>query len=127
MIRRYPFASLVAAAVAFAAMATCARMERGFGTAPLVFVRMGLGAVVCAGLFASGRARWQTKRPGLLLLRGIYGSLAILLYFFAITLLPVGEAQLLNYTSPHFTAIVALIFLGARPTRGGSPPARARR
>lgn len=117
MIRRAPLLALGGASVCFATMATLARVEsaRGFDAPQLVFVRMGVGALACLSLFAAGRASFGLERPGVLLARGLYGSLAILLYFFAITQLPVGEATLLNYTSPLFTTLFAMLFLGERP------------
>ncbi|MHB8417811.1 MAG: DMT family transporter [Myxococcales bacterium] len=117
MIRRAPLASLGGASLCFAAMATFARVEsaRGFDAAQLVFARMGVGALACLVLFATGRARFALRRPAGLLARGTFGSVAILLYFFALTRLPVGEATLLNYTSPLFTTLFAMLFLGERP------------
>jgi drug/metabolite transporter (DMT)-like permease len=117
VIRRAPLAALGGSSIFFATMALLARIEaaRGFDAAQLVFVRMGMGALACLGIFAAGRERFHLGRPGVLLARGLYGSTAILLYFFAITRLPVGEATLLNYTSPLFTTLFAMIFLGERP------------
>lgn len=114
---RHPVATLASASFFFASMALLARIgsERGYSAAELVFVRMGIGAVCCGVLFATGRARLERTRSWGLLARGLYGSIAILLYFFAITRLPVGEATLLNYTSPLFTLIFAMLFLGERP------------
>lgn len=76
---------------------------------------MGIGAICCGALFATGRARFKIARSWILVARGVFGSVAILLYFFAITRLPVGEATLLNYTSPLFTLMFAMLFLGERP------------
>ncbi len=117
MIRQSPLVALAGSSVFFAAMALLARVEaaRGFDAAQLVFVRMGVGALACLALFATGRAAWKIRRPLGLLARGLFGSSAILLFFFAITRLPVGEATLLNYTSPLFTTLFAALFLGERP------------
>jgi len=117
LIRKIPLLALGGASLCFATMATLARVEaaRGFDAAQLVFARMAVGAVACLALFMSGRAHFRFSRPWLLLARGAFGSIAILLYFFAITRLPVGEATLLNYTSPLFTTFFAMLFLGERP------------
>ena len=88
---------------------------RGYFAAELVFLRMGFAALACAGLFASGLARLRLRRPGLLLARGLLGSGAILLFFYALCQLPVGEATLLNFTSPLFTTLFAALFLRERP------------
>jgi drug/metabolite transporter (DMT)-like permease len=117
VIRRHPLAALASSSFFFASMALLVRIAaaRGFSAAELVFVRMGIGAICCVALFVAGRARFELARSWVLLARGTYGSVAILLYFFAITRLPVGEATLLNYTSPLFTLIFAMLFLGERP------------
>lgn len=52
-----------------------------------------------------------------LLLRGFFGSAALLCYFRAISLIEFSNAALLCYTSPIFTALLASIFLGERLTR----------
>ncbi len=117
MIGRHPILALASASFFFASMALLARMcaAHGFSAAELVLFRMGVGALCCGALFATGRARFSLSRSWGQLARGVFGSLAILLYFFAITRLPVGEATLLNYTSPLFTLIFAMLFLGERP------------
>ncbi len=117
MTRRRPAAALAASSIAFAVMALLARLggRRGLGPAEMVFVRMTVGAAGCLALFWAGRARLAARRLGLLALRGLLGTLAILLFFFALSRLPAGEATLLNYTSPVFTTIFALLFLGERP------------
>ncbi len=117
MIKRHPVLALAASSGFFATMALLARIgaAHGFSAAELVFVRMSVGAVGAVALFVTGRARLKPNRPGLLVARGLLGSAAILLFFFAITKLPVGEATLLNYTSPLFTTLFAILFLGERP------------
>ena len=56
-----------------------------------------------------------TKLPGgkplLLLWRGIFGFSALLLFFYTITRIPLGEAITLNKTSPLFVAILAFFIL----------------
>ncbi|HVR43736.1 MAG TPA: DMT family transporter [Thermoanaerobaculia bacterium] len=51
-----------------------------------------------------------------LVLRGLFGGLAVLLYFVSVAHIPVGVASLLNSTSPVFSGILAAIFLGERLT-----------
>ena len=52
----------------------------------------------------------------LLLLRGIYGSIALFCFFEAITALPLASATVLQYTYPTFTAGAAWVLL-AEPLR----------
>ncbi len=59
-----------------------------------------------------------TKLPGgkplLLLWRGLFGFSALLLFFYTITHIPLGEAITLNKTSPLFVAILAFFILHER-------------
>jgi drug/metabolite transporter (DMT)-like permease len=116
--RRHPTLALAGASFFFGCMALLARVgaARGYTSPELVFARMGVGALSCCALFATGRARFDLAgRPWGLLLRGLLGTVAVLLYFFAITQVPAGEATLLNYTYPLFTLVFAVLFLGERP------------
>jgi drug/metabolite transporter (DMT)-like permease len=110
-------ALLVLAALLFAAMALVAKGAVAMLPGPEVaFVRfvIGLGACAVAALFSRPRlANWVG-----LVLRGVFGGSAVLLYFLTIAHLPVGVATLLNYTAPVFTAVFATVFLGERLARG---------
>ena len=48
----------------------------------------------------------------LLLTRGLFGFTAMILFFYTITTIPLGEAITLNKTSPLFVAILAYYLLG---------------
>ena len=52
----------------------------------------------------------------LLLLRGFFGFTAMILFFYTITTIPLGEAITLNKTSPLFVAILAFFILGEKLT-----------
>lgn len=62
-------------------------------------------------------AATKFERWDLLLYRGFFGGLAVLLYFVAIAHINVGIATLLNYCSPIFTGLFSMIFLGERFSR----------
>ena len=54
------------------------------------------------------------RRKGLLFLRGLFGSVASILYVWAIANMELGLANALNQTSPIFVCLCAAIFLGER-------------
>lgn len=60
------------------------------------------------------RAAFTFRRLDVLFIRGIFGGIAVLLYFLAIEHIPVGVATLLNYTSPVFGGLFAAAFIGER-------------
>jgi drug/metabolite transporter (DMT)-like permease len=70
-------------------------------------------AIVC--LYAAKLIRLTFVNKRLLLLRGILGGWAIVLYFFAISRIPVGTATLLNYSFPIFATLFSIIILREIP------------
>ena len=99
------FASLLFSFMALLAKAASARLPG----AEVAFVRFLFGVAACAAV-AVRRGMQARNRRGLAL-RGLFGGVAVLLFFLTIEHLPVGVATLLNYTSPVFTAIWAALFL----------------
>jgi drug/metabolite transporter (DMT)-like permease len=63
------------------------------------------------------------KLPGgrmrLLILRGLFGFSAMILFFYTITTIPLGEAITLNKTSPLFVSILAFFLMGESLNRYG--------
>jgi len=53
----------------------------------------------------------------LLIQRGVLGFMAMILFFYTVTTIPLGEAITLNKTSPLFVAILAYYLLGEQLTK----------
>ena len=53
----------------------------------------------------------------MLIQRGVLGFMAMILFFYTVTTIPLGEAITLNKTSPLFVAILAYYLLGEKLTR----------
>jgi drug/metabolite transporter (DMT)-like permease len=88
-----------------------------FGAAELALYRS-LGTVVFAAvLLALQKQTVRSNYLGMHLVRGIVGAISLILYFYAITQLPLATAQTLNYTSPIFLAIATTVVLGERVSR----------
>ena len=108
---------LLTAGVLFGVMAWMAKLATvrlpGSQVAFMRFV-VGVVGVAIAGVTVV-RLRPVNHRG--LVLRGVFGGLAVLLFFTALAHLPVGTATLLTYTAPVFTAIDSAIFLGERVSR----------
>ncbi len=83
-----------------------------FGAVPLVFVRMGIGALLLVPLLLSLhylRLIWQHKGP-LLLLGVVNHILPFSLLALATTRLEAGFTSLINATTPIFTALIGAAF-----------------
>lgn len=102
--------------LAFGAMAVTARTLQGQASAPQVaFIRFAVGTLIALGMFRVQRRRPQLGRPWGLVLRGVLGGIAVLLYFTAIDAIGAGPATMLNYCSPVWAALFAFLFLKERP------------
>lgn len=89
--------------------------QEGVGPAETVFARFFLG-LVFIGAICVVRKRWLTTfQPGLLLLRGVLGGAAVLLYFISIQKSGAARGTLLNYTYPIWANLFS-VFLGRRPS-----------
>jgi len=119
---RSPILVLVAAALSFSAMALATKLAAArLGGAEIAFVRFSL--MLAPFLVPSlARRAVEFRRVDLLAYRGLFGGVAVLLYFLAIAKIPVGLATLLNSTSPVWAVIFAAIFLGERTRRAVALP-----
>lgn len=118
MIAALPVAAryMLLSALGFALMAACVKAValKGIPVLEIVAARAAVSLLLSyADVRRKGISPWGHER-GLLLARGAVGALALLCVYYAITVLPLAEATLLQYTHPLFTALLALWFLGER-------------
>ena len=73
----------------------------------VVFYRNLLGVVIILYSFKKISVSFDSSKVHLLFLRGVFGSIAMLLFFYTIATIPLGEAIVLNKTSPFFVTILA--------------------
>lgn len=78
-----------------------------------VMLALSTAMVLRAGLYPWG-ARDQR---GLLVLRGVFGFAALSFFYASLVHLPLAEANLIQYTNPVFTAVLAVWVLGERMGR----------
>lgn len=108
---------IVLSSVFFSAMAVLARhLSKQLPAFELSFIRFAVGTVLMTGLFLWRRTPPDLTHSKKLLLRGLFGTGAVLTYFVAIQRLGSGPATVLNYCSPIYAALFASIFLDERPT-----------
>lgn len=79
------------------------------------FLRYAIGLAMLAPLFLRLRAEGAlSKRVHLHALRGFIHGIGVMLWFYAMTRLPIAEVMALGFTAPIFTTIGAALFLGER-------------
>jgi S-adenosylmethionine uptake transporter len=110
---------MIVASFLFAGMGVCVKLaaEAGFAAAEIVFYRCAIALVLMTGAVLLRGVRLATPHWGFQLNRAISGFLALSLYFWAITLLPLATAVTLNYTAPLFLALL-LVCTGLRLSWG---------
>lgn len=82
----------------------------------IVFYRNLLGVMIILYSLKKIPVSIDTSKLHLLFLRGIFGSLAMLLFFYTIAKIPLGEAVILNKTSPFFVTILAYYLIKEKIT-----------
>ena len=77
----------------------------------LVFFRNIIGVVIILYALKHTPPKLLGGKLHLLITRGVFGFLAMILFFYTITTIPLGEAITLNKTSPFFATLLAFYFL----------------
>ena len=78
----------------------------------ITFLRCALVAVVLAPMiFKEGKSSLITKQPKFQIYRIITNSIAMLCFFYGLTLTTLAEVTALNLTVPIFTTLLAFLFL----------------
>jgi drug/metabolite transporter (DMT)-like permease len=109
---------MAASAVFFALMAFAAKIASArLSGSEVAFVRFAIMLLPLLATPQLARKAVEYKRLDLLIYRGVFGGVAVLLYFLAIAHIPVGIATLFNYSSPIFSVPFAALFLGERVDR----------
>ena len=104
--------ALVLSSLAFSLMTVCVKQLDGRLPVTEVVLCRAVISVLLTGiaLRMAGISPWGQRR-GLLLARGLCGSIALLCFFQAIATLPLATATVLQYTYPTFTALAAALLL----------------
>jgi drug/metabolite transporter (DMT)-like permease len=80
----------------------------------VVFFRTTIATTFCLiGLYRA-KADWRGSNHTLLLLRGMFGTTALFLFFITLQNIPLASAMTIQYLSPIFTSIIAIFILSER-------------
>ncbi len=80
----------------------------------IVFFRNMIGVFLILYALRHTPPKLNGGKLHLLITRGVFGFLAMILFFYTITTIPLGEAITLNKTSPFFVTILAFYLLGEK-------------
>ena len=106
---------MLAAGLLFACMGVFVKLGSAeFSHAELVFYRSLAGLLLMFAIVRYRNIPIATRCWRKHLSRGISGTVALMLFFYCITALPLASAITLNYTAPLFLALLTTVFLKQR-------------
>jgi len=70
--------------------------------------------MVCFALISHKKIPYLGSRRPVLFLRGIFGSISLILFFYSVHHFPLATATLVHYITPFFTTLFGFLFLGER-------------
>ena len=104
---------MVVASFLFACMGVCVKLAAdSFSPAEIVFYRSAISLVLMTGIMRLRGIGFGTPHVRYQVFRGASGFVSLLMYFYAIAMLPLATAVTLNYTSPLFLAVYFAAFAG---------------
>ena len=106
---------MIVAGFFFAMMGVFVKLGAGeFDAGEMAFYRSFVGLFVISALVVAKRGTVKTSHMGGHAIRSVVGSISLIGYFYAMSVLPLATAQTLNYTSPIFLAIATVVVLGEK-------------
>ena len=109
---------MLAAAFFLAVMGVLVKIaSHKFSSAELVFYRSLVGLIFIGSYVSTNRLSLRTKLIKMQMSRSIIGFISMVMFFYAISVLPLATAITLNYTSPLAMAAILTIALHERPKK----------
>lgn len=113
---------MLVASLLFAVMGGCVKLAATqYGIAEIVFYRSLIGCLALAAFVRLHGLSLATPVPWVHLRRGVAGTIALSLWFFATTALPLGTAMTLNYASSLYVAALVVVMAMAAGRRVNWP------
>jgi drug/metabolite transporter (DMT)-like permease len=103
----HPALLLILSSFFFTAMQVCIKMLPNLPTSELVFFRGAIALVLSYAAIKSKGIPVLGTNKKLLLLRGIFGTVALYAFFYTIKVMPLASAVTIHYLAPIFTIIIA--------------------
>jgi drug/metabolite transporter (DMT)-like permease len=106
--------SMLAATFYFAIMNVGIKALSHLPVMEIVFFRCGVSLLLSAAVVYREGVDWKGSNRKLLILRGMFGTVALTTYFITIANMSLGTAVTIQYLSPIFTTILAIFVLGEK-------------
>lgn len=110
---------ILLAAFFFALMTFFVRLSGDVPTMQKVFFRNLVAAVIAMNMLLRSEEKFkiQRKNLGTLILRSIFGTLGMILNFWAIDHIGIADANMLNKLSPFFAILMSIFIIGEKPNK----------
>ena len=103
---------LIGSGLAFSLMSVCVKAIGGrIPVSELVFARASISLIITRFLLYKNKINPWGYQKRLLLMRGLFGTVALFCIFKALVILPIATATVIQYIYPTFTVICAYFFL----------------
>lgn len=110
--------SMVASALCFSATSTLIRLAPNIDPFKSSLFRFAIGLALLGTAAMTRHVRLEFSNSRLLFSRGLFGGLAVFIFFWSINTIGLGKGTLLSYTYPVFAAIWGIFLLGERVSAG---------
>ena len=99
---------MLVASLAFGFMNVSVKSISGMHVSEIVFFRAIVQILIAAAFLAYQRQSPWGNNPKLLIMRGFFGSMGLLCYFYSLQVMPLSNALVIHYLSPILTTLFAL-------------------
>ena len=102
---------MLGASLAFSFMQLCVKYLQHLPAVELVFFRSLVSISICLIMMKQLGLHPLGNNRKVLLMRGVFGTIALTMFFYTLQYIPLASAVTIQYLSPIFTALFAAIFL----------------
>ena len=102
---------MLGASLAFSFMQICVKYLPHLPAVELVFFRSLVSISICLIMMKQLNLHPLGNNRKVLLMRGVFGTIALTMFFYTIQYIPLASAVTIQYLSPIFTALFAAIYL----------------
>lgn len=102
---------MLGASLAFSFMQLCVKYLPHLPAVELVFFRSLVSISICLVMMKKLKLNPLGNNRKILLMRGVFGTIALSMFFYTLQQIPLASAVTIQYLSPIFTALFAAIFL----------------
>lgn len=102
---------MLGSSLAFSFMQICVKYLPHIPATELIFFRSIVSIILSLGMLHRLQINPLGNNRTVLLMRGVFGTTALLMFFYTLQHIPLASAVTIQYLSPIFTALFAAIFL----------------